>query len=217
MNATTEIVSTEQLAEEIQRTIDDHKDLVVKDNPGFIAAQEAMKVVKGRIKFVESWFAEPIKKAHEAHKALTRKRSESLAPLTDVYSSITSECSRYQVEQERIARVIQRKEEDRIRKEEEERRLAEATELEKQGKADEAEEVISEPVIIAPPPRQDPPKVDGVTYVTKWNFDIENSGKIPREFMQPDTVKIGAYVRAMKENANIPGVKIWSTKTQRVG
>ena len=210
---TTELVSQEQLTEDIQKTIDEHKDLVVKDDPGFVAAQEAMKVIKGRIKFVEDWFKEPIKKAHEAHKSLTTKRSESLKPLQEIFKNIGGQCSTYQAEQERIAEEKRREEEERLRKEEEDRRLEDAEALEEAGKTEEAEQVLNDPINVAPPPKQAPPKVDSVSYRENWKYEIQNRELIPRDFMKPDEVKIGQFVRAMKEKASIKGVRIWAEKS----
>lgn len=215
--ASTEIVNEEQLQADIARTIAEHQDLVVKDDQGYIAAQEALKFLKKKAKQIEDWFKPQVKKAHELHKELKGKENAALNPLREVYKSISGRCGEYRAEQERIAAEKQREEEERLRKEEEERRLADAEKLEAEGKREEAEEVISEPVNVAPVPWKAPPKVEGVSYTTTWKFEIEDTKKIPREFMQPDTVKIGQYVRAMKESAKIEGVKIWAQKTPRVG
>ena len=45
--------------------------------------------------------------------------------------------------------------------------------------------------------------------VRRWKFEILDARKIPVDFMKIDEVKIGSYVRAMKEKAKIPGVRIF--------
>jgi len=213
---TTEIISEEQLRADVERTIADHRELVVTDDPGFIAAQEALKVIKKRQKAVEEWFRPQVKKAHELHKELKGKENSAVNPLKQIYKDIAAQCSSYQMKKEEEARRIQREEEDRLRKEKEDEQLAEAADLAAQGKPEEAESVISQPVHVPAPPLKTAPKTEGVSYTTRWKFDIENTAIIPREFLQPDTVKIGQYVRAMKEAAKIPGVKIWPEKSTNI-
>jgi hypothetical protein len=42
-----------------------------------------------------------------------------------------------------------------------------------------------------------------------WKFNITDLAKIPREFMEPDTVKIGEYVRTMRESTKIEGIEVY--------
>lgn len=59
-------------------------------------------------------------------------------------------------------------------------------------------------------------KIDGVAYVTTWKWEITDETAIPRDFLIPDTKRIGNYCRAMKESAAIPGIRFYSEKTVRV-
>lgn len=73
-----------------------------------------------------------------------------------------------------------------------------------------------------PPIVQGPAKTieneDGskVIFVTTWKFEIVQPAKLPREFLMADEVKIGQYVRAMKQDAKIDGVRIFSVQTPKV-
>ena len=51
--------------------------------------------------------------------------------------------------------------------------------------------------------------------VDKWVYLVEDVERLPGEFMMPDEKKIGAYVRANKDKAKIPGVRIWNATTVR--
>lgn len=46
-----------------------------------------------------------------------------------------------------------------------------------------------------------------VSIVRHWTFTITDEALIPREYLTPDLQKIGAVVRAMGDQANIPGVR----------
>ena len=217
MTTTTEMITTDEaLRVAVRETIGNHRNLVVKDDAGYITAQEALRAVKCQVAKVLAYFGPLVKQAHEMHKALKAKENELTGPLDDVYKSIAVQCSRYSAEKEAEARRLAAEEDRRRRKEEEDRRLDEAATLEAQGRKEEAETMISAPIQCAPAPIQRPPQVQNVSYRDSWKFIIDDVAKIPREFMVPDDVKIGQYVRAMKGNAVIPGVKIYCEKTPTV-
>lgn len=46
-----------------------------------------------------------------------------------------------------------------------------------------------------------------------WKFTLEDEAQIPREFLCPDEKKIGAYGKAMKDSAKIPGVRFFNDAT----
>lgn len=57
------------------------------------------------------------------------------------------------------------------------------------------------------------PEIEGSTVIRRWKFKIIDPNQIPMEYKKIDEVKIGSYVRAMKESAKIPGVKIYYEDT----
>jgi len=66
-----------------------------------------------------------------------------------------------------------------------------------------AELVEAAPVVAAP-------IASGMARTTEWLFEIKDLALLPREFMVPDDKSIRAYVKARKDHATIPGVRIWS-------
>ena len=52
----------------------------------------------------------------------------------------------------------------------------------------------------------------GFSYRGIWKFRIIDEGKIPREYMIPDQIKIGQLVRALKQATNIPGIEAYEDK-----
>ena len=60
-------------------------------------------------------------------------------------------------------------------------------------------------------------KVEGISTVTGYRFEIENEALIPRDYLMPDEVKIGKVVRATAGSLQIPGIKIITYKSVKAG
>jgi hypothetical protein len=58
-------------------------------------------------------------------------------------------------------------------------------------------------------------KEGGMALVEEWSYEVVNPDLVPREYLMLDTKRIGARVRSMKGEANIPGVKVTKTATLR--
>lgn len=65
---------------------------------------------------------------------------------------------------------------------------------------------------MAPVIRTEAPKIAGQSVREVWEFQIEDASLIPREYLMPDVVKIRRYVAAMKADAKVAGVRIYSEK-----
>jgi len=66
--------------------------------------------------------------------------------------------------------------------------------------------------VVAPVLMDRAPKLQGTSVREVWKFQIENPALIPREYLMPNETRIGGYVRSMRSDANIPGVRIWCEK-----
>jgi hypothetical protein len=60
------------------------------------------------------------------------------------------------------------------------------------------------------------PKQDGISKRVNWRYEVVDESKVPREFMSPSDLKIGAVVRSQKGLTKIPGVRVWSEETVSV-
>jgi hypothetical protein len=218
----------ESVSREVIPIPEQAKLILVKDQASMTRANEFFLVIKGLRKKIAETMDPIIKSAHETHKKALAKKAELEAPLILGEKWLNGQMTAYYQEQERIRKA----EEDRLRQEaiqaemkrrqeEEERKMAEAAALEAAGAKDEADQLISEaiqakeePVVIEV---QDPetPKVqmNGATVKKYWDFEIINEALIPREYLKVDEVKIGGVVRALKEKANIPGVRVFQKST----
>jgi len=59
--------------------------------------------------------------------------------------------------------------------------------------------------------------VQGISTTKRWSFRITNPALVPREYLTVDEQKIGAVVRALKDQAKIPGVEVFSEDTISAG
>ena len=50
----------------------------------------------------------------------------------------------------------------------------------------------------------------GISTRADWDFDVLNEAAIPREFLTVDAVKPRRYAKAMKADANVPGVRFYA-------
>jgi hypothetical protein len=60
------------------------------------------------------------------------------------------------------------------------------------------------------------PKVEGLTFKEVWNFEIIDKNLIPSLYMEPNMTAIGAAVRTLKDQTNIAGIRVYSTKQANV-
>lgn len=190
------------------------RQITIATTEDYLKAASFLKSIKALRKEVDGVFDPMQTTAHANWKAIVEQHNKADAPLKEGETIIKREMSKYDTEQERIRAAEQQRQDEARRRQEEEERLANAIALEEQGRGREAEVVLECP---APIPvsvvAKDVPKVAGISYRDNWKFEIENLGEVPREYMTPDMVKIGAVVRALKGGTRIPGVRVYSEKT----
>lgn len=63
--------------------------------------------------------------------------------------------------------------------------------------------------VVAPIIHRETPKVSGLSDRRVWKFRVVDPAKVPREFLMVDEVKLGRYVRAMRESAKVEGVEVY--------
>ena len=156
-------------------------------------------------------------RTHEAHKEVCDTEKKLLAPAKQAKAILKQKIGDYADEQERLQRI----EADRIRAESEKQAREEA-EAERERLAEAAadaddeeafEEILEQPLEVAPvaPPPVAPavPKTKGVTHSKVWTFEVTDPKKIPREYLMIDKVKIARVVKALKEDANIAGIRAY--------
>lgn len=195
IGASTELVVQQRIDDVIARM----EEITITSQDELQEAASWLSRNKETQKFVKDFYEPERKEKHEAYKAVT----DSIKKFTDILvkaeKTVKKKMADYQMEQERIRR-------------EEERKRLEAEEAARK-EAEETGAPAPEPVVA--PPAPEPEKVEGVSFVENWTFEIEDKAKIPLEYMIPDEKKIRGVVKAMKGDTNIPGVKAFAEKTVR--
>jgi hypothetical protein len=149
--------------------------IFVTDNASMERANTFKLDIKAMIKEVDDVFKPMADKAFAAHRAITGKWNEMKKPLQDADAYVTNQVKLYLAEVRRKQEAEEARLREIARKEEEDRRLAEAAELEQEGRAEEAEEVLSEPITyVAPVVKMDVPKVDNRMYRTQVKVRVKD-------------------------------------------
>lgn len=165
-------------------------------------------------KKIVDFFAPMKKKAHEAHQAVRDNEKKHLDPVEKAIGILKGKMTTWYMEEQRKVREQEEKVRQEAIRQAEEARLKEAEELEKNGEAEKAEEVLSAPVLAPVFKHQEVEKPKGVSYRDNWKFKITDEAKIPREYLMPDQQKIAGVVKAMKKKTEIPGIEVYNDPIQ---
>lgn len=162
--------------------------IAVTDNASMERANQFKLDIKAMMKEVDDWFKPIADKAFQAHRAITGKWNETKAPLKAADDHLTNQVKLYLAECRRIQEAEEARLREIARKEEEERRLAEAEALEHEGRQEEAEEILSQPVTyVAPVVRVETPKVDNRMYRTQIKVRVKDRMTFLRN-VRPETL-----------------------------
>lgn len=180
-------------------------------------AGEELKKVKAAAKRLDEIRKSMTKPIDMAKKAIMDFFREPEAKLQRAEAGIKRAMIAYADEQERIRREEQRKAEEAARKERE-KLEAQAAKALASGKVEKAEQLEQRAAtVVAPVINREPPKVAGVNTREVWKFEITDAAAVPREYCSPDEKKIRGVVQALKGDAKIPGVRVWSEKSLAAG
>ena len=195
--------------------------IIVHDQATLDAANDFLHEVDATLGRIGETFDPQIARAHELHKSLIAEKKKFTEPLELAKKVVGKRVA------DHVAVVKEkRREAERLRlvAEEEARKLAEkavdkAGKLEAGGNGNKAAKVIEEAhdkveaIMATAPEIPDEADTAGLTIREDWKFSIVDAALIPREYLIPDEKKIGRIVRALKGDANIPGVRAYSEKS----
>lgn len=198
----------EKKAEAVVAPIVREAQLIRVTNPAEnTVAAEFLKRVKATSKQVEGIFADPKKKAADAHKAICSKENELLKPLLTAEALVKGQLSAYAVAQERL-----RIEAERKAAEEAAALQIEAAVATESGDIDTAAEkqiaaatAMAEVAYKVAPPE----KVSGVhtQKVKKWK--IADISRIPAQYLIVNEKMVNAVVKTGGAGFAIPGIEIY--------
>lgn len=184
------------------------ENFVIREESDLKEAAEWLRKNKETQKIVKDHFEPERKATHEAYKAVTDKIKRFTDILTKSERVMKKKMADYQMEQERIRREAERKAEEERQRVEAERAAARA----KAAESGEPEPEIPEPPTAVVEPEE---KLDGVSFVENWTYEVEDISKVPAEYMVLDEKKVRGIVKAMKGDTNIPGIHVYAEKTVR--
>jgi len=183
----------------------------------YTAGAEALKSIKGQLARIT-----------EERLKLTRPLDESKKRIMAFFRQFTDRMEEserqvkfglleYKREQDRLAREQQRLERERAEKREAKlREDAEAARKKERGaRADILDERAD--ATVAAPVVSEAPKVKGISTRKIWRFEIIDVAQIPDKYKIIDEKKIGGVVRALKADADIPGVRVYAEEVMAAG
>jgi hypothetical protein len=187
--------------------------VVVADDTDFTARSNDLALIKSAQKRVEELRVSMTKPLLEAQRRINDFFRGPADKLVAAEHAIKKALVSFDTERRRQAAEAQARADEAARKERE-RLEREAAKLEVKGKTEQAEtkrqlaETIVAPVVAPPPPAA--PK--GQAFRLVWKFQVLDPALVPDLYKTVDETKIRKVVGALKDQANIPGVKIWSER-----
>lgn len=179
-------------------------------------AAEFVKQIKTAAKKVSELFADPCKKAFEAHKAIKAAENAMANPLAKAEQIIKRKMSDYDMEQRRLQQKAEA--EQRQRMEEEKKRLMEeAAKSETNGDQVAAEIKMAQAMAVEsmkPVAQVATPTVQGISRKVVWKAEIIDEKKVPVEIagmvVRPvDMSAINKLAQTSKGKVEIPGIRIY--------
>jgi len=204
-------VATAEITKESASIVQVARGFKISTNEQYRLAGEHLKGIKLLRQKIGETFDPHIKRAYEAHRALVKERAGHEAPLVEAEGVLKQRMLTHQSEQETERRRQEAAAQELARKERE-RLEARAAKAAAAGKVEKAAELQTRAeTVAAPVVAIETPQVAGISTRKTWDYEITNPALLPREYLMPDDKKIGAMVRALKSEVNIPGVRAFES------
>lgn len=186
--------------------------LVIKDDSGYQEAGRVLVSIKDAAKAVTAFWDDPIKKARAAWTALTERRGAMLKPLEEAEKYLKGAMTDFHAKAEAARAAEEAAMRAHFESEKKAEQEALAAENELLGNQDEAAKIRQAPVVAPPVSLPAVKAPDRVSYREDWKAEVVDMALVPREFLLVDTAKLAKLARAMKADANVPGVRFYAEK-----
>jgi hypothetical protein len=207
-----------------------HTTLAIRDAVDLEQAVSDRQQIGAAIARVEEFFEPLTKAAYNAHKLLTTRRRDVLAPLQRVDGQLSAAISEFKSQQDAERAARERQLSEQARREQQQHAVDEAAQLEQQGQPEMADAVLEESLNAPAPVIVVEDVTEGlVKFRTSWHWryaggpnDVARTpaaviarcmSMIPREFLALDTKKLSAYATAMKAAARVVGIEFYKVET----
>jgi len=218
-------VATTAVLEQAEAWPDRARALVIVDDATYLRATELAKGIKALRSEVDAAFDPIISAAFASHRTACAQKRKAETPLTEAETIIKKSMGAFDTLQEQIRREEQQRLEDEERRRIEEDRINLAAHMETEGKAfgddamvEEAHALIEQPIVpVVAPVVKAVPKVAGVSYRDVWKFEVTNPNLVPRQYLSVNEPAIRSVVNGLKDQASIPGVRVYKERVVAVG
>lgn len=207
--------------EDARALVEIARSLAIQNDEDFTRADELLVSIADQKKEICARFDGIIKKTNAAHKEAVAQKRDLMDPRVEAETLIRACMAEYH--------QIKKAEVDRLAAEHsatakvsmDEDRLHIAEQLEKSGRPQEAEAVLSRPVV-APSPTASwtpVPASKGTSFTAKWKARVVSlpdlvkavaEGKAPAGLIKADESALNGMARALKSTASIPGVEFYT-------
>jgi len=194
--------------------------IVVRNQDDLDGANDYLSEIKRRIEYFSGLYDPQIAKANALHKGLCADKKQFVGPLEQAAKVINPKIADYLYEEDQkrlaVARARQLADEKAAR--EAEKAADKAHDLIQNGQEGKVAAVVEkaaekiEAIKAAAPVMPDKPVADFAMRET-WAFEITDAALIPRKYLVVDEVTIGKVVRAMKDQADIPGIRAYPVRS----
>lgn len=218
-----QVEEVQQVSRKSTELVTQAKAIEVADAPAQERASELLLAVAAMRKEIADTFKPMKDAAFKTHRTICDQERNLDTPLLEAEQTLKRAIGSFVAEQKRLAAEAEaaerrrlQEEADRIAREESERlAIEDALALEADGKIEEAEAVLANPVPvqavrIAPAPVVPAvAQVKGVRTTQIWKFRITDANKIPREYLVVNESAIKAVVSRTNGKIQIPGVETY--------
>ena len=206
----------EALEKETGAMLNEYNAYKVTTPEEFIGTGAILKRIKGKYAVLDDREKEITRPLEAAKKSVIALFKRPKAILDQLEAKIKQAMLTFEEKQE----AERKAKEEQLRKEQEAEAKKLAAKAAKTKDEDKKAELLAQAEATrnaAPIVATEAVKVDGISTVTNWGFEIVDQAKIPLEYQMPDEVKIGKVVRATQGTVAIPGVRIYSYKSIKSG
>jgi len=189
------------------------KSITITNQAQYEGANVFLRADKMLQKSIKATFDPIVDSAYRTYKEAGNKRKEFLEPVQDAEKVVKNIMIAYDDKMEAIRIEEQRKIDAKAREEEERKRKELAARAEKwaakgkTAKAEELQEQAEEVEVVAPVVAPKVEKVAGVSFKQNWSAIVIDETKVPREYMQVNTMALNRIAKATKGAIKIPGVE----------
>lgn len=208
-----------ELADKASSWPDVARAVAIVDVASYSVAGESLLGIKALRVVIGEEYDKPIAAAHAMHKDLLARKARHEAPLAEAERIIKTTMATWRDEQERIRRAEEARRIAEQRKIDEDKRLAVALALEEQGKSAAANAVINLPIAQTRVAKVESvvPKVAGVTFPRLYSAEVYDILELAAhvldhpedaDCLMANMPTLNRRAVAAKESLTIPGVRL---------